>query len=98
MNKIRIDELSFCEKKDSEIHNVVGGLGAFLTYYDNFDFSEEQPDYYYAPEEVNYSQTAITNSVQETVVNEDGYYGQARVVKGRTNGRKFVRSSASARV
>ena len=98
MSKIRIRELSFCEKKDSEIHNVVGGLGAFLTYYDNFDFSEEQPDYYYAPEEVNYSQTAITDSVQETVVNEDGYYGQARVVKGRTNGRKFVRSSASARV
>ena len=98
MGKIRIHELSFCEKEDSELHNVVGGESAFFTYYDNFNLSEEQPDYYYIPEEITYPKTTYTESVQETVVNEDGYYGQARVIKGRTNGRKFVRSSASARV
>ncbi len=98
MSKIRIHELSFCEKEDSEIHNVLGGLGAFFTYYDNFDLSEEQPEYYYTPEEVNYPKATYTDSVQEIVVKEDGSYGQARVVKGRTNGRKFVRSSANARV
>jgi len=98
MSKIKIHELSFCEKEDSELHNVVGGESTFFTHYDDFNFSEEQPDYYYTPEEVIYPKTTYTNSVQETVVNKDGYYGQARVTKGRTNGRKFVRSSASARI
>lgn len=98
MSKIIIHELSFCEKEDSELHNIVGGESAFFTYYDNFDFLGKRPDYSYTPEEVTSPQTTYTDSVQETVVNEDGYYGQARVVKGRTNGRKFVRSSSSARI
>ncbi|MBV6623873.1 MAG: hypothetical protein KI793_13220 [Rivularia sp. (in: Bacteria)] len=99
MSKIRIHELSFCEREDSELHNVVGGESAFFTtYYDTISLSEERPDYYYFSEDLLYPSDTYTDSVQETVVNKDGYYGQARVVKGRKNGRKFVRSSASARV
>ncbi|AFY55911.1 hypothetical protein Riv7116_3456 [Rivularia sp. PCC 7116] len=97
MSKIRIHELSLCEKEDSELHDVVGGESSFLKYDDSFFFGK-RPVGYYTPEAVIYPTTdAYVESVEETVVNKDGYYGQAKVVKGRTNGRKFVRAFSSAR-
>lgn len=98
MSKIKIHELSFCEKEDSELHNIVGGLNALFAIYDSVNWAEEEPEYDSASEEVIYPQTTYTDSVQETVVKKDGSFGQARVVSGRTNGRKFVRSSSSARI
>ncbi|MEO1432306.1 MAG: hypothetical protein AAFV71_25220 [Cyanobacteria bacterium J06633_8] len=106
MSKISIHELSFCEKEDSELHDVLGGDTAFLKISDNF-LSQTKPVAFHAPDQpvANVTTDAVllpantyVESVQETVVKDGGYYGQAKVTRGRTNSRKFVRATSSARI
>ncbi|MDY6900278.1 MAG: hypothetical protein SWZ49_19715 [Cyanobacteriota bacterium] len=96
MSKIRIHELSFCEKEDSELQNISGGDSSLLKYYNSF-FLGTHSTADFTPTDA-LSTDLLTDTVEETVVSEDGSFGQARVVKGTTGGRQFVRSTARARV
>jgi hypothetical protein len=106
MSKIRINELSFCEKEDSELHDVLGGDTAVLKISDNFLSQKhpfafrisDQPVAYATTDAVLLPANTYVESVQETVVKDGGYYGQAKVTRGKTNSRKFVRASSSARI
>ncbi len=97
MSKIRIHELSFCEKEDSELQNIYGGDSSFLKYLNSF-FLGANSTLDFTPDADELSTDIFTDTVVETVVDEDGYFGQAKVVKGKTGGRQFVRSTASAKV
>lgn len=102
MTKIRIDELSFCEAKDIELHNVVGGNDAFF-HNDDLFFAEEEPDFYIESTPVTTTTTSspvITTTtsstlpvVTEKVVSRDGFFAKARIERGRNS----IRSSSVAR-
>lgn len=93
MTKIRIDELSFCEAKDIELHNVVGGNDAFF-HNDDLFFAEEEPDFYIEFTPVTTTTTSSTLPVvTEKVVSRDGFFAKARIERGRNS----IRSSSVAR-
>jgi hypothetical protein len=97
MSKIRIHELSFCEQEDSEIQNISGGDSSLMKYLNSYFLGANSTLDFTADADA-LSTDLLTDTAEETVVDEDGSFGQARVVKGTTGGRQFIRSTARARV
>lgn len=95
MNRVKINDLNYCQAETTELDNVLGGESHFFAD-DGFfeDDSFEKDTTFSANSLPAVKSTTSTNSasVEEKVVSKDGLFAKARVERGRN----FRRASSRA--
>lgn len=95
MNRVKINDLNYCQAETTELDNVLGGEGHFFAddgFFEDDSFEKDTTFSTNSSPTVTLTKSTDSTSVEEKVVSKDGLFAKAKVERGRN----FRRASSRA--